>query len=247
MPYKSGKLKGQLTAAEIRKLIRAHNKLVSIKIPPKTDRDGLIALVQKHGYKIDHEKQEIKATSRPRKPNITLKQAETVTKPKPLTEEQKKKRAEAKKKKEEKVKKREGELIKAGATIQRAVAKKKQKKVEPKKPEKKDRTPYKPSLKVEVEGKKEELSIEKLIEKLEELGFKPSKNQEKKFKEWYYKRGRHVKILQVMTTDKKLTITPVYAKKDEKGKVIKGEGKGVEEMGSAYQDQAIMKTIIKKK
>ena len=52
MPYKSGKLKGQLTAAEIRKLIRAHNKLVSIKIPPKTDRDGLIALVQKHGYKI---------------------------------------------------------------------------------------------------------------------------------------------------------------------------------------------------
>ena len=113
MPYKSGKLKGELTTAEIRKLIRAHNKLVSIKIPPKTDRDGLLSLLKKHGYKVDHEAKEIRATTRPRKPNITLKQAEGITKAEPLTEEQKKKRAENKKKKEEKVKKREGELIKA--------------------------------------------------------------------------------------------------------------------------------------
>ncbi len=117
MPYKSGKLKGELTTAEIRKLIRAHNKLVSIKIPPKTDRDGLLSLLKKHGYKVDHEKKEIRATTRPRKPNITLKQAEGITKPEPLTEEQKKKRAENKKKKEEKVKKREGELIEAGAKL----------------------------------------------------------------------------------------------------------------------------------
>ena len=39
MPYKSGKLKGELTGAELRKLIRAHNILSKITIPKGTDRD----------------------------------------------------------------------------------------------------------------------------------------------------------------------------------------------------------------
>ena len=98
MPYKAGKLKGQLTGAELRKLIRAHNILVSIKIPKGTDRDGLIKLINMYGYKIDHEKKEIIAGKRPRKPNITLDHAEILTKPKPLTEEQKKKRQQAQQK-----------------------------------------------------------------------------------------------------------------------------------------------------
>ena len=101
MPYTSGKLKGQLTA-EIRKLIRGHNKLVSIKIPPKTDRDGLIKLIEDHGYKLDHKKQMISDArkTRPRRQKVTLDQAKELTKPKPLTEEQKKKRQQAKQKKE---------------------------------------------------------------------------------------------------------------------------------------------------
>ena len=45
---------GELTATEIRRLIKAHNKLMSIEIPKGTKRDGLIKLVEKNGYKIDH-------------------------------------------------------------------------------------------------------------------------------------------------------------------------------------------------
>ena len=94
MPYKAGKLKGELTSAELRKLIRAHNILVSIKIPKGTDRDGLIKLIEKNGYKIDHKNQKIvdKKTTRPRRPVITLEKAKELTKPKPVSEEEKKKR-----------------------------------------------------------------------------------------------------------------------------------------------------------
>ena len=102
MPYTSGKLKGQLTAAEIRKLIRGHNKLVSIKIPPKTDRDGLIKLIEDNGYKLDHKKQSIldAKKSRPRRPKVTLDQAKELTKPKEKTALQKQKTKEKKEEKE---------------------------------------------------------------------------------------------------------------------------------------------------
>jgi len=102
MPYKTGKLKGKLTTAEIRKLIRAHNILVSIKVPPKTDRDGLIALIEKNGFKLDEEKGRIKGITRPRKPTITIQRAKELTKPKEKTELQKQ---QLKQKKEEKMKK----------------------------------------------------------------------------------------------------------------------------------------------
>ena len=52
MPYKKGSLKGQLTTAEIRKLIRSHNVLVKkslIKIPAGSSRDQLIKLIDKAG------------------------------------------------------------------------------------------------------------------------------------------------------------------------------------------------------
>ena len=102
MPYKTGKLKGKVTTAEIRKLIRAHNVLVTIKIPPKTDRDGLIAIIKKNGYNIDEVKGEIRGKTRPRKPNITLQQAKKITKPKEKSEQEKQ---QIKAKKEAKVKK----------------------------------------------------------------------------------------------------------------------------------------------
>jgi len=93
--------KGELSGAEIRKLIRAHNILVSIKIPVGTDREGLIKLIEGKGYKVDHKKKAIidAKKDRPRRPKVTLEEAKELTKPKPLTEEQKKKRQQSKQKK----------------------------------------------------------------------------------------------------------------------------------------------------
>lgn len=101
MPYKTGKMKGELTTPEIRKLIKAHNILVSIKIPKGAKREDIIALVEKNGYKVNHEKQAlVPRVEMQRKKTIGLKKAEELTKPKPLTEEQKKQRQQAKQKKE---------------------------------------------------------------------------------------------------------------------------------------------------
>lgn len=100
MPYKTGKMKGELTTPEIRKLIKAHNILVSIKIPKGSKREDIIKLVEKNGYKVDHEKQAlVPRVEMQRKKTIKLKKAQEITKPKPLTEEEKKKRQQAKQKK----------------------------------------------------------------------------------------------------------------------------------------------------
>lgn len=59
MPYKTGKLKGELTSAEIRRLISAHNKLSKITIPKGTDRDGLLKLVETNGFRVDHKNEKL--------------------------------------------------------------------------------------------------------------------------------------------------------------------------------------------
>lgn len=101
MPYKTGKLKGQLTTTEIRKLVRAHNKLTDIKIPKGATREDIIKLIEKNGYSVNHEKQAlVPRVQMQRKKTIKLDKAIEITKPKPLTEEQKKKRQQAKQKKE---------------------------------------------------------------------------------------------------------------------------------------------------
>jgi hypothetical protein len=134
MPYKTGKMKGELTTTEIRKLIKAHNVLVSIKIPKGAKREDIIALVEKNGYKIDHEKQTLRPASKgkvKKLPVVDMKKADKVL-PKPKTAEEK---AEAKKvrdmKKKEKEDKIKAEGVKQGAALQRVLAKKK---VAPKKP-----------------------------------------------------------------------------------------------------------------
>jgi hypothetical protein len=76
MPYLKGKLKGELKVSEIRKLVRLHNELSKIKIPPKSSRDDIIALIEKNGYKVDHTAQALVPVSRPRKKKLTLEQAE---------------------------------------------------------------------------------------------------------------------------------------------------------------------------
>ena len=101
MPPKIKVPDGELTSTELRKLIRAHNILVSIKIPKGTDRDGLIALIKSKGYKVDHKKKAIidSKADRPRRPQVTLEKAKELTKPKPVSEEEKKKRQQARQKK----------------------------------------------------------------------------------------------------------------------------------------------------
>ena len=101
MPPKIKVPDGELTSTELRKLIRAHNILVTIKIPKGTDRDGLIALIKSKGYKVDHKKKAIidSKADRPRRPQVTLEKANTLTKPKPVSEEEKKKRQQARQKK----------------------------------------------------------------------------------------------------------------------------------------------------
>lgn len=76
MPYLRGKLKGELKVTEIRKLVRLHNELSKIKIPPKSSREDIIALIEKNGYKVDHEAQALVPTTRPRKKKLTLEKAE---------------------------------------------------------------------------------------------------------------------------------------------------------------------------
>ena len=134
MPFTSGKLKGQLTAAEIRKLIRGHNKLVSIKIPPKTDRDGLIKLIEDNGYKLDHKKQMISDArkTRPRRQKITLDQAKELTKPKEKTALQKQKAKEKKEEKEIQKKKEVRQIKKEAVKKEKEVQKKKKKDIKDK-------------------------------------------------------------------------------------------------------------------
>jgi len=98
MPYKTGALKGKLNATEIRKLIKAHNVLNTIKIPKGAKRDDLIKLVEGKGYSINHENQSISRKLK-KTQTITLEGAKKLTKPKEISEEEKKKRQQAKQKK----------------------------------------------------------------------------------------------------------------------------------------------------
>ncbi len=90
MPYKSGKLKGELTSAELRRLVRSHNKLMSITIPTKTDRDGIIALIKKNGYEVDHKGQKLV-------PKVKMKRKPVVPLPPPPPKKTAKEKADAKK------------------------------------------------------------------------------------------------------------------------------------------------------
>ncbi|MHA2181379.1 MAG: hypothetical protein ACXAAH_08150 [Promethearchaeota archaeon] len=98
MPYKKGSLKGQLTTAEIRKLISAHNKLSKITIPPRSTRDAIMSIISKAGFRVNHEQQKLEQTTATKK-DISLEKAKDVTKRVPKTEQQKKQSTERMKKK----------------------------------------------------------------------------------------------------------------------------------------------------
>ncbi len=79
-----------LTSTELRKLVKAHNKLSKIVIPKGSSRDDIIKLIEKAGYRVDHEKKVIKPKVQ-RGKQITLSQAEKITKPAPKSDADKKK------------------------------------------------------------------------------------------------------------------------------------------------------------
>jgi len=136
---------GELTAPELRKLIRAHNILSKITIPKGTDRNGLIKLIEDKKYKVNHAKKKIEPQQQ-RGKQITLKQAEELTKPKPVSEEVKKQRAEKKKvqeKLQEEEKKKEIKIAKKEAVQE---FKTKQKEAQKKKPAPKPATKPKPKV-----------------------------------------------------------------------------------------------------
>ena len=90
MVYKRGKLKGQLTTAEIRKLISAHNKLSKITIPPRSTREQIMDILDKNGFSVDHEK-ELLVQKTAQKMDINLEKAKEVTKRKPKAQPKPKK------------------------------------------------------------------------------------------------------------------------------------------------------------
>ena len=89
-----------LTVPELITLIQAHNKLVSIKVRRSMSRETLIKLIEGKGYKVDHKNKKIvdARKDRPRRPKITLKEAQDML-PKPKTALQKQKAEERKEEK----------------------------------------------------------------------------------------------------------------------------------------------------
>ncbi len=125
MPYKTGKLKGQLTTPEIRKLIRAHNKLSKITIPTGSTREQILNLVKKNGYEVNHKKQQLtRRMGQPSTKTITMKQAQDVLKPKTKTALQQQKAQERKQAKEQEQKKKERDIKKQTIQQQKQVSKK---------------------------------------------------------------------------------------------------------------------------
>lgn len=86
-----------LSVKELKTLIKAHNKLSQIKIPPKAKAEDLVKLIESNGYKVDHEKKELRPVVK-RGKKITMKKAEElVPKKKEKTEAQKEKSEKKKK------------------------------------------------------------------------------------------------------------------------------------------------------
>jgi hypothetical protein len=146
----------ELTTSEIRKLIKVHNVLASIKIPPKATRQQIIKLIEDKGYVVDHVKKQLTPTKRPRLKPVKLSEADKILKKPEKTDLQKQKTEEAKAKKADAQKKRDRELKKEAV---KKATKVPVKKPDVKKPMKKEdevrkaRQPY-PTIPKNVKGKR---------------------------------------------------------------------------------------------
>ena len=141
MPYKRGDLKGQLTTAELRKLVRAHNKLYDIKIPKGITQPALVKLINKNGYNVDHKNAKLRLGMKSLPKTIGM---DDVPKPKVKTELEIQKAKEAKEAKKEKEKKKVREIKKQAIKQQQEILKKKQKDKPPPQPQPKPKPAPKP-------------------------------------------------------------------------------------------------------
>jgi hypothetical protein len=145
----------ELTTSEIRKLIKVHNVLASIKIPPKASRQQIIKLIEDKGYVVDHVKKQLTPTKQPKLKPVKLSEADKILKKPEKTDLQKQKTEEAKAKKEDAQKKRDRELKKEAV---KKATKVPVKKPDVKKPMKKEdevrkaKQPY-PTIPKNVKGK----------------------------------------------------------------------------------------------
>ena len=102
---------GELTTAEIRKLIKAHNVAESIKIPKGATRQTIVQVLEKAGYVIEHKKAQLRPVSKNKVKKLKIISQKTINEvlPKPKTSEEKK---VAKKKRDETKQKKETEAFK---------------------------------------------------------------------------------------------------------------------------------------
>ena len=126
MPYKIGKMKGELTTPEIRKLIKAHNVLVSIKIPTGSKREDIMKILKKKGYMVDHEKGQLRPVTKGKVKKLPVVGKGTVQsvlpKPKTATEKADAKKVRDKKKEQKETqafKKRDAQVKALGKLITR--------------------------------------------------------------------------------------------------------------------------------
>ena len=145
----------ELTTPEIRKLIKAHNILVSIKIPAKATRAEILKQIGRKGYKVDHVKKALVLSKKqPKKKDISLERAGDVLKKPEKTAEQKKKTEETKAKKVES-KAKELKLAKKEAVKEFKEKKAAAEKAKPKAPKAKSKPAQKkPPMKKEDEVRK---------------------------------------------------------------------------------------------
>jgi len=74
---KAGAKKGELKTPVIRRLVRTHNRLMDIYIPPRSTRGEIMKIIEKNGYSVNHETGTLQPkTQMKRKQKITLKQAD---------------------------------------------------------------------------------------------------------------------------------------------------------------------------
>ena len=81
--------KGELTSAEIRTLIRGHNKMTNIKVPKGLDRDGLIKWLKGRNFEVDHKNKKLVDKAPSRGKVATLETSKAITKPKSKTQPKK--------------------------------------------------------------------------------------------------------------------------------------------------------------
>jgi len=171
-----------LTAPELVKLIKAHNILSKITIPKKAKENvnELVKLIESKNYSVDHKKKSIKPKVK-RGKQITLKQAEDLTKPKVEPAVAKQKR-EAKKKEKEEERKKEIKIAKKEAVKEFKQKKQEAQKKKPKPapaPKKPKPAPKKPMKKEDEVRPKEKVGRPKVDPKKIKV-IQPKKKEEPK-------------------------------------------------------------------